>query len=81
VPGGVLGVGQEGGRADLSASLDWVDWGEHCEESEMVWGGTEIVKPSFLKLQARQGGKEGGLRDRGNVLMYVGGGGRGWKWL
>ncbi len=39
----------------------------------MVRGGTEIVKLSFLKLQARQGGKEGGLRDRGNVLTYVGG--------
>ncbi len=42
-------------------------------ESEVVWGGTEIVKPSFPKLHARQGEKEGGLRDRGNVLTYVGG--------
>jgi hypothetical protein len=67
--------------------LSWIGWiGENTGrkpmgklaatgggECEMVRGVTEIVKPSFLKLQVRQGGKEGGLRDRGNVLTYVGG--------
>ncbi len=67
-------VGENTGRKAVGklAASGW-------EESEMVWGGTEIVKPSFLKLQARQGWKEGDLRDRGNVLTYVGG--RGWRWL
>ncbi len=38
-------------------------------------GGIEIYKPGFLKLQAKKGGNGVELRERGNVLCFVGGGG------
>jgi hypothetical protein len=44
-------------------------------EVEVGEGGVEIYKPGFLKLQAKKGGNGVDLRDRGNVLSFVGGGG------
>ncbi len=38
-------------------------------------GGAEIYKPGFLKLQAKKGEQVGELKEKGNVLSYVGGGG------
>jgi hypothetical protein len=43
---------------------------------EIGEGGTEIYKPGFLKLQTKKGGKGTEVRDRGNVLGFIGGGGR-----
>jgi hypothetical protein len=64
------GLDRKGGGELICQLQSWIGWvgentgrkavGKLAEtggmESEVVWGGTEIVKPSFLKLHARQGG-------------------------
>ncbi len=45
------------------------------KETELGEGGTEIYKPGFLKLQAKKGGSATEIRERGNVLSFIGGGG------
>ena len=79
----------EVGRKLLSGLQDWIRWiGEEggrkavaCLsetgglEVEVGEEGVEIYKPGFLKLQAKKGGNGVDLRERGNVLSFVGGGG------
>ncbi len=44
------------------------------KETEVGEGGTEIYKPGFLRLQAKKGGVATEIRERGNVLSFIGGG-------
>jgi hypothetical protein len=83
------GLDEVGGRL-ISGLQDWIRWISeegvrnsiaHLAETggrevEIGEGGTEIYKPGFLKLQTKKGGKGTEMRDRGNVLGFIGGGGR-----
>jgi len=63
-------IGEEGGRKAVPCLAE--TGGLEVEVGE---GGAEIYKPGFLKLQAKKGEQVGELKERGNVLSYVGGGG------
>ncbi len=82
------GLDELGGRL-ISGVQDWIKWiaeegGRKSishlaetggKETELGEGGTEIYKPGFLRLQAKKGGVATEIRERGNVLSFIGGGG------
>ncbi len=82
------GSGELGGRL-ISKVQDWIRWiseegGKKSishlaetggKETVVGEGGTEIYKPGFLRLHAKKGGGSSEIRERGNVLSFIGGGG------
>ena len=63
-------ISEEGGRKSISLLAE-----TGGKETVLGEGGTEIYKPGFLRLQAKKGGGSSEIKERGNVLSFIGGGG------
>jgi hypothetical protein len=63
-------ISEEGGRKSISYLAE-----TGGKETVVGEGGAEIYKPGFLRLQSKKGGGSSEIKERGNVLGFIGGGG------